>query len=122
MFEHKSEPVLPKSKYVRRQWQYALIAVGMILASWGIGTAGYMSFEGMGLVDGLTNAAMILGGMGPMGELHTTGGKLFAAFYALFSGIGFIGAAGVLFAPAYHRFLHNFHIEEVARKRPASKE
>lgn len=54
---------------------------------------------------------MILGGMGPVNELHTTEGKLFAAFYALYSGIVFLVVAGVLFAPVIHRFLHHFHLE-----------
>ncbi len=53
---------------------------------------------------------MILGGMGPVGELHTVAGKLFASAYALFSGIGFLVLAGVLFAPVIHRFLHKFNL------------
>jgi hypothetical protein len=62
-------------------------------------------------VDSILNAAMILGGMGPVAELHTTAGKLFAAAYALFSGLMFIVVAGLLFAPVIHRFLHEFHLE-----------
>ncbi len=124
MYEHKTEPLLPVRSYRRRQARHALMAGGLILAAWAVGTAGYMSFEGLPLVDGMLNAAMILGGMGPVNELHTTGGKLFASFYALFAGVGFIGAAGVLFAPAFHRFLHKFHVElqEGKRSRPERKE
>jgi hypothetical protein len=54
---------------------------------------------------------MILGGMGPMNVLQTNAGKLFASFYALFSGIVFLVAIAVMLAPAVHRFLHRFHIE-----------
>lgn len=54
---------------------------------------------------------MILGGMGPVNELHTNGGKLFASFYALFSGIVFLVTAAVLIAPVAHRFLHRLHLE-----------
>ncbi len=111
MYEHKTEPLLPVHRYRRRQARHALLAGSLILIAWTIGTAGYMFFEGMALIDGMLNAAMILGGMGPVADLHTTGGKLFASFYALFAGVGFIGAAGVLFAPAFHRFLHKFHME-----------
>ena len=50
--------------------------------------------------------------MGPINELYTTGGKLFASFYALFSGIVFLVIAGVLIAPVAHRFLHQLHLEE----------
>ncbi len=54
---------------------------------------------------------MILGGRGPVNELHTTAGKLFAGFYALYSGIVFLVSSGILFAPVIHRFLHRFHLE-----------
>jgi len=65
----------------------------------------------MAWVDATVNAAMILGGMGPVNELHTNAGKLFAAAYALFSGIVFLVAIAVLLAPVVHRFLHRFHID-----------
>jgi hypothetical protein len=55
---------------------------------------------------------MILGGMGPTQALHTTGAKLFASFYSLFSGLIFIGTAGLMLAPFVHRLLHSFHFEE----------
>ena len=55
---------------------------------------------------------IILGGMGPINDLYTTGGKLFASFYALFSGIIFLIIAGVLIALVAHRFLHRLHLEE----------
>ena len=70
---------------------------------------GYHQTEGLPWLDALLNASMILSGMGPVQELHTTAGKLFASFYALFSGVMFITLAGVLFAPVFHRFLHKFH-------------
>ena len=62
-------------------------------------------------MDALLNASMILAGMGPVNELHTVGGKLFASFYALFSGVVFISSVAVLLAPVVHRFLHKFHFE-----------
>jgi hypothetical protein len=77
---------------------------------------GYHSFEQMSWVDAFVNAAMILSGMGPVTTLQTEGGKIFAGCYALFSGIAFITSLGVVFAPAVHRFLHKFHLEEAARR------
>jgi hypothetical protein len=55
--------------------------------------------------------------MGPVAELHTTAGKLFAAAYALFSGLMFIMVAGLLFVPVIHRFLHKFHLEAGRKRR-----
>jgi len=55
---------------------------------------------------------MILGGMGPMGNLDNDAAKVFASVYALFSGIVFIGVLGVLLAPFVHRLMHRFHIED----------
>ena len=78
----------------------------------GIGMLGYHGFEGMSWIDSFANAAMILSGMGPFKELTTNSGKLFAGFYALFSGLFFIAVAGIVMAPAVHRFLHRFHLEK----------
>lgn len=61
-------------------------------------------------IDAFLNASMILTGMGPVDHLNTAAGKLFAAFYALFSGISFLTFVAVLFAPIYHRFLHKLHL------------
>lgn len=77
-----------------------------------IGMTGYMLTEGMSAVDAFVNASMILSGMGPVSELKTTGGKLFAGFYAIFSGLVIVIATGFVLAPLAHRLLHIFHVEE----------
>jgi len=88
-----------------------LLAFFVVLCSLTLGVLGYHSFEQLPWIDSLLNASMILGGMGPVTELHTTGGKLFASFYALFAGIVFLITAGVIVAPLAHRLLHRFHLE-----------
>jgi hypothetical protein len=97
----------------------------LILGALGLGTFGYHYLEGLPWIDAELNASMILSGMGPVAELHTTAGKLFASFYALFSGVAFIAIAGVLLAPVYHRFLHQFHLEiedeEDKPRKPAAR-
>ena len=87
------------------------IALGLVVLSLFIGMLGYHALEGMAWIDAFVNASMILSGMGPVGELHTRGGKLFAGFYALYSGFALLTIAAVLLAPVMHRFLHRFHIE-----------
>jgi hypothetical protein len=77
--------------------------------------AGYRGIEGMSWPDAFVNAAMILSGMGPMGELKTTGGKIFAGCYALFSGLALIVIVGITFTPVVHRALHRFHLEDRER-------
>jgi len=111
MYEHISQPLLPKRKFYRRVARHGMMAVWIILLSLLVGVAGYHFIEGFGWVDSILNASMILGGMGPVNELHTTAGKLFASVYAIFSGVVFLVAAGVLFAPMFHRFLHKFHLD-----------
>ena len=111
MFESRNEPLLPKSAFLRRQLRYASIAIVIDVGSLVLGIVGYHAFEGLGWIDSLLNASMILGGMGPVNDLHTTAGKLFASFYAIYSGLIFLVVAGVLLAPAIHRFLHQFHLE-----------
>jgi hypothetical protein len=109
--EHHTEPLLPRALFLRRLLNYAFIAFLLILFALGIGVLGYRYFEGLSWLDALLNASMILGGMGPVNSLHTNGGKLFASFYALFSGIAFLAIAGTLIAPIAHRFLHRLHLE-----------
>jgi hypothetical protein len=65
----------------------------------------------MGWLDAFLNAAMILGGMGPVDTLHNPAGKLFAGLYALYSGLVLIAIAGLLLAPFLHRLMHRFHLE-----------
>jgi hypothetical protein len=89
------------------------IAMWMMLtfAGLAIGIAGYAGFEGMSFIDAFVNAAMILSGMGPLGELKTTAGKIFAGSYAIFSGLIIVIATGFVLAPIFHRVLHRFHVE-----------
>jgi hypothetical protein len=58
---------------------------------------------------------MILSGMGPVIDAKivlTKSAKLFASFYALFSGITFLTTFGILIAPVLHRFFHKLHLEK----------
>lgn len=111
MFEHRHEPLAPRTEFYRRMAAYSGVSIGIIAVSLGIGILGYHYFEGLSWIDSLVNASMLLGGMGPVNPLHTVAGKLFASFYALFSGMILLVAVGVLIAPIFHRFLHHFHLE-----------
>jgi hypothetical protein len=88
------------------------LSAGLIGFSLGLGILGYHFIAGFNWVDSLLNAAMILTGMGPVGTLNSDAAKLFASAYALFSGVVFITATGILLTPIFHRVLHRFHIEE----------
>jgi hypothetical protein len=109
-YERRHEPLLPRAAFVLRVGLHAGIALGIVFGALFIGILGYHFLAQLSWIDALVNASMLLGGMGPVNELHTTGAKLFASFYALFSGIVFLVGVGVLFAPIVHRFLHRFHI------------
>src|SRR5213594_3671033 len=111
MFEHRRQPLLPRPHFLKRVFRHVRIACAIIFGALGLGVCGYHGFEGLSWLDSLLNASMILTGMGPVNELRTTGGKLFASAYALFSGVVFLSAVAVLFAPVLHRFLHKFHLE-----------
>jgi hypothetical protein len=111
VYEHYRQPVISRARFLIRVTLHVLIAVGIVSVSWGMGVLGYHFFEGFSWIDSTVNAAMILGGMGPVNPLTTNCGKLFASFYALFSGIIFLVAVAVLLAPLVHRFLHRFHFE-----------
>ena len=111
MFEPHSQPLLPIGRFWSRLLRHFVLSLVLLAIALGIGVVGYRELEGLSWVDAILNASMILGGMGPVSELHTAAGKLFASVYALFSGVFVIALAGLLFAPVFHRFLHAFHLE-----------
>jgi hypothetical protein len=111
MFEHRRQRLLPRAAFMRRQAKFTLIGLGFIAVSLGIGMVGYRVFEGLSWIDAFLNAAMLMGGMGPLAPLTTDAGKLFAGCYALYCGLVLLIAVGIIAAPVYHRFLHRFHLE-----------
>ena len=104
-------PLLSRAKFAARLAKNAVLGLGLIAVSLAIGVVGYHATAGLGWMDALLNASMILTGMGPVDELRTDGAKLFASLYALFSGVAFLTIVAVLMAPLVHRFLHRFHLE-----------
>ena len=111
-FERRHERLIPIRRFALRMGRAMLLWLGLTIVGLAIGMIGYAASEGMGAVDAFVNAAMILSGMGPVTELKTAGGKLFAGFYAIFSGLFVVIATGFVLAPILHRVLHSFHIEE----------
>ena len=111
MFEHHKQPLASQSVFAQRMLRFSLFSAGIILFSLGIGILGYHSLESLSWVDSLLNASMILGGMGPVNTLQTNAGKIFASFYALYSGIVLLASVGVLITPIFHRFMHRFQLE-----------
>lgn len=113
MFEHHTEPLASSAEFRQRILRFGAFAAGIILFSLGLGMLGYHYVVHLPWIDSLLNASMLLGGMGPVdtNDLDTIAEKLFASFYALFSGIVFLVAVGVIATPILHRFLHRFHLE-----------
>lgn len=112
MFEHHQQPLLPRRAFLKRLLHHFIIASGILCSSLILGILGYHYCEGLLWLDSLLNASMILSGMGPVNGLNKVPGKLFASFYALFSGVVFITTMAVVLAPIVHRFLHKFHLED----------
>jgi hypothetical protein len=111
-FEHRKQPLAPFQVFVRRQASYTAIAFALIGFSWLVGALCYHFVAGIpGWVDSFYNAAMILGGMGPVDAITSSSGKIFASLYALYSGVILLGSVGIFLTPAYHRLMHRFHLE-----------
>lgn len=111
LFEHKSKPLLPRLEFIKRMVFFALLSISSVIVSLLMGIVGYRIFENFSWVDAFVNAAMLMGGMGPVNELRTDAGKIFAGVYSMYCGLVFIIAVGFLVAPVFHRFLHKFHLE-----------
>jgi hypothetical protein len=111
VFEHRLHRPLTRAEFAKRLARHAAAAAVLMILSLGIGMAGYAYFEGLDWRDAFLNSAMLLGGMGPVDAPKTPGGKVFAGCYALYAGLVFLIAAGLLLAPVVHRLLHRFHWE-----------
>ena len=112
MFESKQHRILPRPVFLRRMLGALMVTLGVIAVALAIGVLGYHHLAGFSWVDSILNASMILGGMGPVGDLPNDGAKLFASAYAIFSGLVFISVMGIVLGPMAHRMLHRFHVDE----------
>jgi flagellar biosynthesis protein FliR len=115
MYEHRTHRLLSRGEFASRVARHLWLALLILAFGLGIGILGYHFLAGLSWTDSLLNASMILGGMGPVDPLQGSVAKLFAAFYALFSGLAFIGVTSVLVAPFAHRLLHSLHVDQRER-------
>lgn len=100
---------MPRGAFARRLLLHLVAAAGLLLASLAAGMFGYVRLEHLSWTDAFLNAAMLLGGMGPVDLPHSEAGKLFAGIFALYAGLVFIATAALIFAPIVHRVIHHFH-------------
>lgn len=111
MYESRRHRPIAPSHFLKRVAVHTLVAAGVVVASVGLGMAGYCYFEQLEWRDAFLNTAMLLGGMGPVDMPQTSGGKLFAGIFALYAGLVFLVVIAIVLAPIVHRVLHTFHWE-----------
>jgi hypothetical protein len=112
MYERRTQPLASRRIFLRRFAYCVALASALISFSLAVGMIGYRTTENLSWLDAFVNASMLLGGMGPIDQLHSAAGKWFAGFYALYCGLVVIIVTGIIFAPVVHRFLHRFHLEK----------
>lgn len=110
--EHLGEPLATRSRFFRRLGANVALALAFIIVSLAVGMAGYHWLGGIGWIDAFLNAAMILSGMGPVDTLQNDAAKLFAGFYAIYSGLLVVATSALIFAPVLHRLLHRLHVKD----------
>jgi hypothetical protein len=110
-FEHLQKPVISRAAFALRLGRNLGLALALTGLSLVLGMLGYRQLENMSWTDAFLNAAMILGGMGPVSTLQTEAGKWFAGCYALYSGLFVLVVAAIVLAPVVHRLLHKFHYD-----------
>ena len=111
-YESRHAPLAPRSVFLRRLGEVVALSAGLVVVSLAVGMWGYQHFEHLEWRDAFLNAAMLLGGMGPVEAPATPGGKLFAGFYALYAGLILLVSVGIMLTPVFHRLMHRFHLEE----------
>lgn len=117
MFEHKSQRLLPRRNFLLRALRFAAFAGLIIGISLLIGMIGYRLLAGVDWISAFYNASMILTGMGPGLDINVLPAErqarveIFAGLYALYSGVVFLAASGLILSPLLHRFFHKMHLE-----------
>lgn len=111
-FEHRDSELASPAVFMGRLGRSTCVALVLIGAALALGMAGYVATEHMSWLEAFLNASMLLGGMGPVDQLHTDAGKIFAGAYALFCGLLIVIASGVILAPILHRVLHALHVDD----------
>jgi hypothetical protein len=114
VYEGKHQRPVSRREFAQRLARHVAAAFALLAVSLGGGMFGYMALEGLSPVDAFLNAAMLLGGMGPVDAPRTTAGKVFAGCYALYAGLVFLISAALVFTPVLHRVLHHFHWDDKA--------
>ena len=111
MIPHNQHPMHRTWHLTVHMVKGATMLFPLAVAALGTGMAVYHWVEGLSWSDAFLNAAMLLGGMGPVNPIHTELGKWLVGAYALFAGVIFLVLAGVMLAPVMHHVLHAFHLE-----------
>jgi hypothetical protein len=117
MYEIHTEALLPRRLFLRRMARHGVVAAAALLISLIIGMIGFHWLGPQAWLDAFLNAAMLLGGMGPVGNFERPAGKIFAGLFALYAGVIFLGASAVLLAPVVHRVLHKLRLEENRKRK-----
>jgi hypothetical protein len=102
-----------RAQFVARVVRFALFGLAFLIVALGIGTLGYRSFAGLGWVDSILNAAMILTGMGPVDPMPDDDAKLFASAYAIFAGAVYPAMTAIVLYPFLHRMMNRLHLESL---------
>ena len=103
MYESRHHRPIPRKRFLNRLLLHFMVATLLLVGSLFLGIFGYEYFENLEWRDAFLNAAMLLGGMGPVDPPHTQGGKVFAGLYALYAGLVFLVVVGLVLAPVLQR-------------------
>ena len=116
MYEHRDEPPLSRRRFAVRMLRHAAAGVVLLAVSIVIGMVGYHHFARESWLDAWVNATMLLGGMGEVGNVDTSSGKVFSGLYSLYSGMVFLVLIATMLTPVFHRVLHRFHWDAQRRR------
>lgn len=112
MYESKNMPVISIGAFLKRLSLHFGGALLLIITTLLIGVAGHMIFDtNINWHDATLNSAFIANGIGPYIIPQSLAGKIFFAFYGMFTSLVFMTTLGLVLAPIAHRILHQFHLD-----------
>lgn len=111
MLEHYRQPLLPREKFYLRMLRSIAVATLLLFATVLTGAATFRYLEHFSWIDAVLNCLLIMTGVGTVGVVNTSAGKIFTGIYSLISTLIFFTILAIIFTPLLHRLLHRFHLD-----------
>ncbi len=110
-FEKRNESLITGRQFAVRIGLFILLALAIEFTTVLFGSLGFHYIEGLGWLNSMLNATMVITGNGPVFEAQNNASKIFQIFFSIFGVIIFVLVISAILVPVLHRILHIFNMD-----------